>query len=729
MKPQRFARTPLALAAGLLVASTALAQNTTSEPMSTVVVSASADASAQGLPAVYAGGQVARGGRLGLLGNVDIMDTPFNSTNYTSALIQDQQARSVADVVQNDPSVRVARGFGNYQELYMIRGFPVGSDDTAYNGLYGLLPRQFVATELVERVEVLRGAHSFINGAAPAGGSIGGSINLLPKRAPNTELSEVTLGVESGGQGYGALDLGRRFGEEGRAGVRVNVVHREGDTAVDRERRELSVYSLGLDYRGRGYRLSADVGHQDHQLDNARPSVTLGAGVPMIAAPKADRNFAQPWTVSEERHTFGTVRAEVDLAGGAVAWAAAGARNGQEYNELASITVNNANGDGTMSRFDNIREDQVRTGEVGVRGELRTGAVKHMLSASASGFHSESRNAYGMSDFAGFASNVYAPRDVAAPSSAFFTGGDMMNPLVTGKTILSSLAIADTLSFMDDKVLVNVGVRHQRLKDFSYDYNTGLENAGYEASENTPFAAVVFKPRKDLSLYANYSEGLQRGQEAPGRDPNNPGAVLNPGIKTAPYVSRQREIGAKYDSGRYGVSAALFTTSQPSAYLENRVFGVFGEQRNRGLELSVFGNPARGLRLLGGLTLLDAEQRRTLNGTFNGNNAIGVPETQLNIGADWDVPNVEGLSLNARTVYTAKQYADAANTQQLPSWTRVDLGATYRTRFMERELTVRARVDNVADRDYWASAGGYPGSGYLVLAAPRTFTLSATVGF
>jgi iron complex outermembrane receptor protein len=728
MKPQRLVRTPLALAAAFL-ASTAFAQKSASEPISTVMISASADASAQGLPAVYAGGQVARGGRLGLLGNVDIMDTPFNSTNYTSALIQDQQARSVADVVQNDPSVRVARGFGNYQELYMIRGFAVGSDDTAYNGLYGLLPRQFVATELVERVEVLRGAHSFINGAAPAGGSIGGSINLLPKRAPNQELSEVTLGVESGGQGYGALDLGRRFGEEGRAGVRVNVAHREGDTAVDRERRELSVYSLGVDYRGRGYRLSADVGHQDHQLDNARPSVTLGAGVPMIAAPKADRNFAQPWTVSEERHTFGTVRAEVDLAGGAIAWAALGARNGQEYNELASITVNNANGDGSMSRFDNIRQDQVRTGEVGVRGQLRTGAVKHMLSASSSGFHSQSRNAYGMSDFAGFASNVYAPRDVAAPSSAFFTGGDMSNPLVTGKSILSSLAIADTLSFMDDTLLVNVGVRHQRLKDFSYDYNTGLENAAYEASENTPFAAVVFKPRKDLSLYANYSEGLQRGQEAPARNPLDPGAVLNPGIKTAPYVSRQREIGAKYDSGRYGLSAALFTTSQPSAYLENRVFGVFGEQRNRGLELSVFGNPVRGLRLLGGLTLLEAEQRRTLNDSFDGNDAIGVPQTQLNIGADWDVPNVAGLSLNARTVYTAKQYADGANTQELPSWTRLDLGATYRTRFMERDLTVRARVDNVTDRDYWASAGGYPGSGYLVLAAPRTFTVSATVGF
>jgi len=718
--------TPAALAAALLASSTAFAQQVepkTDENVATVVVTASADASAQGLPAAYAGGQVARGGRLGLLGNVDIMDTPFNSTNYTHALIQDQQARSVADVVQNDPSVRVARGFGNYQELYMIRGFAVGSDDTAYNGLYGLLPRQFVATELMERVEVLRGAHSFINGAAPAGGSIGGSINILPKRAPNQELSEVTVGVETGGQGYGAIDLGRRFGEEGRAGVRVNVAHRNGDTAVDREERELSVYSIGVDYRGRGYRLSADVGAQDHQLSNARPSVDLAPGLPMIAAPDSSHNFAQPWTVSNERHTFGTVRAEVDLGADAVAWAAAGLRNGQEFNILAGIDVNAVNGDATMSRFDNIRKDQVRTGEVGVRGSLRTGFVKHVLSASASGFHSKSRNAYGMSDFAGFASNLYRPRDVAAPSSAFFTGGDMNDPLVTSKTILSGLAIADTMSFMDDKVLVNVGLRHQRIKDFGYDYNTGLENSAYESSENTPFAAIVYKPRKDLSVYANYSEGLQRGPVASGTD------ILNQGEIFAPYVARQREAGVKFDSGRYGLSAAVFSTSQPSAYVENRVFGVFGEQRNRGLELSVFGTPVRGLKLLGGLTLIDAEQRVTAGGVNQGKDAIGVPQTQLNIGADWIVPGVDGLSLNARTVYTSKQYADGANLQKLPSWTRLDLGATYNTRFMDRDLTLRARVDNVTDKNYWASAGGYPGAGYLVLAAPRSVVVSATVGF
>jgi len=172
MTPVHFSLTPLALAALLMTAGSAMAQSADApadtEPMATVVVTASADASAQGLPSAYAGGQVARGGRIGLLGNVDMMDTPFNTTNYTLGVIQDQQARSVADVVQNDPSVRVARGSGNFQELYVIRGFAVNSDDLAYNGLFGLLPRQFVAAELLERVEVFRGASAFVNGGRRA---------------------------------------------------------------------------------------------------------------------------------------------------------------------------------------------------------------------------------------------------------------------------------------------------------------------------------------------------------------------------------------------------------------------------------------------------------------------------------------------------------------------------------------------------------------------------------
>jgi len=234
---------------------------------------------------------------------------------------------------------------------------------------------------------------------------------------------------------------------------------------------------------------------------------------------------------------------------------------------------------------------------------------------------------------------------------------------------------------------------------------------------------VVFKPIKNVSLYANYIEGLQQGPTASGTGITNVGQVFDP------YISRQKEVGAKWDTGSLGLSAAFFTTSQPSAYVENNLFGVYGEQRNRGFEFSVFGNPMRGVRLLGGLTLLDAEQRRTQGGINQGKDAIGVPETQLNLGAEWDVPGVPGLSLNARGLYTSKQYADGANLQKVPTWTRVDLGANYMTRIADRSVTFRARLDNAFDRNYWASAGGFPGSGYLVVGAPRTVTLSATVDF
>ena len=725
MSTPSFPLSPLALAALLLVSASARAQAippADAEVLPQVIISASADASAQGLPRAYAGGQVARGGRLGLLGNVDMMDTPFNTTNYTQALIQDQQARSVADVLQNDPSVRVARGFGNYQELYVIRGFAVNSDDLAYNGLYGLLPRQFVASELLERVEVLRGASSFLNGAAPGGGGIGGAINLLPKRAANTPLTQLTVGVDGAGQAYAAVDAGRRFGADNSSGLRFNAVRRSGDTPVAREGRDLTVLALGFDHRGRDFRVSADIGYQDHQLDAPRPSVTVGAGLEVPAAPGARGSWAQRWTRSSERDTFATLRGEIDLGADAVAWAALGVRSGDEANILAAPTITRANGDAVMYRFDNTRSDKVRTGEVGARAGFATGQVKHTVSATLSGFEQKSRNAYAMSDFVtGFATNLVRPVDVAAPNADFFAGGNLANPLLTHKSILSSYALADTLAFAAGKVRVTVGARHQTIKDFGYDYTSGVENARYNQSAVTPVLGVVVKPAPRVSLYANYIEALQQGPVASGTNIDNAGETF------APFTSRQKEVGVKYDAGKLGMSAALFSTAQPSAYVLDRHFGVFGEQRNRGLELSAFGSPLRGVRVLGGLTLLDAEQRATAGAVNQGKDAIGVPRTQFNLGGEWDPAGVPGLTLSARTVYTSSQFADGANLQKLPSWSRVDLGASYATRVADRAVTLRARIDNATGKNYWASAGGYPGAGYLVLGAPRSVVLSASI--
>lgn len=117
------------------------AQSSAAEPveLQSVEITASADASADGLTQPYAGEQVARGGRVGILGNRDYMETPFTSTSYTSQLIQDQQARSVSDVLQNDPSVRVAAASAtsrSYTWCAVSRCTPTTFPTTAFMACY-----------------------------------------------------------------------------------------------------------------------------------------------------------------------------------------------------------------------------------------------------------------------------------------------------------------------------------------------------------------------------------------------------------------------------------------------------------------------------------------------------------------------------------------------------------------------------------------------------------------
>ncbi len=687
------------------------------------------------LPAPYAGGQIARGGRAGILGNMDSMETPFASTNYTADLILNQQAKSVADVLLNDPVVRVARGFGNFQEVFVIRGLPAFSDDMTYNGIYGILPRQYVAAEFMERVELFRGASAFLNGAAPGGSNLGGTVNLVPKRAPDEPLTRLTAGYESSAAAYLGLDVGRRFGTDDSTGIRANAVYRDGETSVEDQDRELTVLSFGIDHRGENLRLAADVGYQDHHIDSPRPSVTPFGGI--ADPPDADSNFAQPWTYTDEEQFFGVVRAEYDVTDAASVWAAAGLRNGEEHNVLANP---NALEDGstTAYRFDNAREDEIYSGEIGVRFDFATGPVNHRVIVSGSIFSLESKNAYAFSNFfAPFAGDLYHPVAVAPPPADFFTGGSLSSPRVTQTTDTMSYALADTLSFADDKFMLTVGAREQNLETETFDYNSGDSISKYDESKVTPVGGIVYRPTEQWSFYANYIEGL-----IPGDIPSTVVGglpVVNGGEAQDPYQAEQMEAGVKFDGGSFGATLSLFNLDRPFGVYEpyddpatvgnDLVFRVDGEQRNRGVELSLFGQPHEQVRLIGGLTYLDAEMTQTQDGLFEGNTAVGSPDFQANFNVEWDIAPVEGLTLDARLIYTSSQFADAANDTEVPSWNRFDIGARYSMELAGRPFTVRGRVDNVTDENEWVSVGGYPGSNYLVLGAPRTFILSASMDF
>ncbi len=687
------------------------------------------------LPDPFAGGQVAEGGRAGILGNLTTLETPFSSTNYTEELMRNQQAKSVADVLLNDPNVRVARGFGNFQELYVIRGFPAYSDDMTYNGIYGILPRQFVASEFMERVELFRGASAFLNGAAPGGSSLGGTVNLVPKRAPDDGVTRLTAGFENSATGYFAADVGRRFGADKATGVRGNVAYRDGETAVDDQERQLTVLSFGIDHKGEQLRLAADVGYQDHHIDAPRPSIFPPGSIPK--PPDADSNFAQPWTYTDEEQIFGVVRAEYDITRAVTVWAAAGMRNGEEFNVL-SPPFSDAAGATMSYRFDNAREDTVQSGEIGLRWDFATGPVEHRLIVSASSFSLESKNAYAFGDFGSVMSDLYRP--VANPKPAVpYTGGSVKNPKTTEETDTSSVAVADMLTFADGRFILTLGARDQTLKTDTFDYNSGAKISGYDESVVTPVGGLVFRPNSSLSLYANYIEGLVSGGVAPTLGPQNE-PVVNGGQAMDPFQSTQMEAGLKWESDRFGASVSIFeinkafgilepTTDDPGTTGPDLVYRDDGEQRHRGIETSVYGEPVPGVRVIGGVTFLDAELTKTQDGANEGESPIGTPETQANVNVEWDVPALQGLTLEARAMYTSKQYADLANTMEVDSWTRFDVGARYATEVGGRPLTLRGRINNVTDENDWTSVGGYPGANYLVLGDPLTFVLSASIDF
>ena len=126
------------------------------------------------LPEVYEGRQVARGGRIGLLGNQDIFDTLFSVISYTSELIENQQARSVADIIRNDSSTLTGLPSQGYGESLITRGFGTA---IFYDGL-SLTIFSNLTVRTLKRVEVFKGPNALLNGAT---GAVGGSINLAPK--------------------------------------------------------------------------------------------------------------------------------------------------------------------------------------------------------------------------------------------------------------------------------------------------------------------------------------------------------------------------------------------------------------------------------------------------------------------------------------------------------------------------------------------------------------------
>lgn len=275
------------------------------------------------------------------------------------------------------------------------------------------------------------------------------------------------------------------------------------------------------------------------------------------------------------------------------------------------------------------------------------------------------------------------------------------------------------LSVLDDRVQVIAGGRFLTVRQRFVEPSAPTQPYPSQRVA-TPLAALLVKPLEPLSLYVGYAEGFGFG-------PATPLEAVNQGTVLPPTRTKQIEAGAKLDLGQVGLGLAFYEIEQPFAFLDpaTRIFGPSGRQRNRGIDVTVFGEPRPGYRILGGLTLLEGRLVNPVDPVTDGKVAPGVPDVQLNLGSEIDVPPwiVPGLTVTGRVIHTSAQYYDQVNTQKIPDWTRLDLGVRYRFVAGGKPIVARFNVENATGLRYWGSTG----EGLLTYGRPQTFRLSLSV--
>lgn len=658
-------------------------------------------------PKEFAGGQVARGSRIGMIGNQDLFTTPFSTRSYTSEFIRNQGARNADELVANDPSIRTSLAPTFVLDQSAIRGFLVTSGNYLFDGVpflgpyYGTVP-----VSHFDRVEILKGPSTGL--LAASGGSAGGSVNLVPKRATDTPVRSVTLSAQSRSLLGAHVDIGQRFGTDNAFGARLNLSVEDGDVYNGGKRQQVSP-QIALDFRSQRFRAMLDAGRIDYDAKGLGTTFTMRPGAQVPAVPDAKLRQLPDWADYHNRYGYALLTLEADIAPNWTVYGRSGGSDNHQQRVNLSVGPLDSAGNSAVTSFSyDPWQNRRRANELGVRGNLTTGPVSHQFAVSALDLDG------GVSAFGTVTTNG------TFPTASIYRPYAMVDPYANGrpnttiapytKAEQKSFAVADAMSMWDDRLHLTLALRRQTIR-----------NGVYEQSRTTPTAAVLFKATESLSVYGNYAQGLTQGGTAPST------GVANPNQQLAPYVAKQHELGVKWNAGSYGITAAYFDIRQPSAYTNpaTLVYGADGEQRNKGVELETFGEPVKGLRLLGGVAFIDAKQTKTAGGTFDGKQALGVAKWNTNLGAEWDVPGLNGFTLTGRVIHTGEVFVDNANTQRLPGWNRVDLGARYVTALAGNKLTVRAGITNLLDKAFWQSGG----RNSFFVSAPRTFSVSTSVDF
>lgn len=631
---------------------------------------------------------------------VPLMETPLSVFVINQVLIADQQSFRLDKILQNDSSVQKENNFLGAYSSYSIRGFSLSNASNYLRDGRTFFHLSAPPTELLDRVEVLKGPASVLYGTmAP-----GGLINQIIKR-PTQELAGfLKLTGGSYGLQHAHLDTGGAVNLSGSLRARLNVVSEKSESFReffdgDAFEIEREIYGLALAWdMSESTLVTANFDYTDD--DRPQDNGLIGSEAGIAAVVGYDVIYNQPWTHYNSRVTNALLEVEhqfSDIWGVKFGYSLQDFERDRYDNELFSFDP--ATGDTLVRARRRLNRSEYETYYADITGSFSTFGLVHNVLLGVDHLQVE-RNDREIEPAAGvfIRSTLFGP---AAPDPGIAIG----SVFVEGEEKREGVYFQDMIELGRDwRVLL--GARYD-------DYQTTI-NGSYEEDNWTPRTGLLYLPAENLSVYVTYTEGFE---------PNEPVGFVyeNAGDLLEPTVGTMAEVGYKLElfDGNLFLTGAAFIIERdgsPIVNIETRSIEQRGLQEHMGVELSASGLVGESLSVIASATYLDAEVKEDDIGieeddaesiSIVGNTPAGVPELALSLWAEYQMGAdlLRGLSVQAGVFYESDRSVDEANSFDLDDYFRVDIGAKYKFELANNnQLTSRLTVSNLFDEKFYKAS-------------------------
>jgi len=404
-----------------------------------------------------------------------------------------------------------------------------------------------------------------------------------------------------------------------------------------------------------------------------------------------------------------------------------------QYAKPGDYQTRHSGGATAAYRFD------LPSGYLKANTQFNTGDIEHDFSVQTNGYHwTQDRYKIASTNYTSpTIGNIYDPKILN------YTGARRGSGLYHYAVLdMYNVSVLDDIT-INDKFDVMLSASKAWMRQESYNNRQQRLVKAYSDSGYSWAGSLIFHPVEDASIYYTYADSLQQGSTYVYKSGPHNGEVAS----TSPYRSKQHEIGAKIRvADMIDFSVAYFDIRRPIAYLNSStgLYGINGEQRNRGFEFMSGGRITENLSVLGGFTYIDPKMHNVSIAGANRKVANGIPKINANLMLDYVIPGTDKLAVSTNFHYTGKMYLDDLNTQHTPSFFVTDLGIRYTSEhLLGDKTTLRFNVNNVFNKKYWAGmytasadgAGGLNVTSVLgsangvTLGESRSFMLSAEVKF